>query len=396
MNATTRRALVVVSAWCVLALAAPPAQADPPDPRVAKIVEAWAKRQTKFDSVRYVVSGQTTYVKGTATDEQSRPLTPPKPSRDFVGKVEWKVLLDFATHRDRWEVDEEGFLYNEEKLERVLRLNVCDGKVAQNSRPRLPGTENDDAPANYANLDMSIVRGNLSTILFEAGSLPLFHGHGIVPTTEDRVYAGHLRRSISPESFYIHGTGVHEGRPCLVLRTEAIRTSAQSFHEFWVDEAREAAIVRYAYYTNGNVDENYDVRYQDTPDGWMPASWTFTVFLRQKTHTIKQLRVLSREVSPPLKDQDFRLEVLPWMRVRQVQFGESPNPLVSPPIQGDTMQVAGAGFGGLGAAEKSGWSRLVPWFGAALAAAAAVAGLLLYRARKARPGGRSWTGRVSG
>jgi hypothetical protein len=360
---------------------------------VAQIVEEWARRQAKIGSVRYTVSGQTTYVKGSATDELGRPLTPPKPSRDFLGKVEWRVLLDFASHRHRWEVDEEQLLYQQEELKRVLRLNVCDGKIAQNSRPRLPGTEQDDAPPNYANLDMSIVRGNLSTVIFEGGSLPLFHGHGIVPTTEDRVYAGHLRREIKPEQFHVHGTGVYGGRSCLVLRTEVISRSTRSFHEFWVDGARQAAIVRYTHYSGGNVDANYDVRYEDTPDGWMPASWAYTVFHRGKTFTIRKLRVVSREVSPPLQDQDFRLEVRPGMRVREVETGESPNPLAMPPFLRDTMQVAGEGFDVSGGAEK-GWWRFLAWLAAALVAAAVVG--FLVKARKAGLGRRGRTGSVSG
>ena len=29
--------------------------------------------------------------------------------------------------------------------------------------------------------------------------------------------------------------------------------------------------MRYAYYSGGKVQEHYDVRYEDTPDGWMPV-----------------------------------------------------------------------------------------------------------------------------
>jgi hypothetical protein len=391
MRRTAIQALVAAGVGCALAGWALPAAAAPPDPRLVQVVEEWTRRASKCSSVRHTVEGQTTFVKGSATDDLGRPLNPPKPARDFVGKVAWRVLLDFAAQRHRWEVDEERFLYQQEVFEPVLRLNVCDGTVAQNSRPRPPGAPADNAPVNAANLDMTVVRGNLSTVLFEAGSLPLFHGHGIVPTTEDRVHAGRLRWDARPESFYVHGTGVHGGRPCLVLRTEPIRSSsAMSFHEFWVDVPRQAAILRYAYYSNREVIEDYDVRYQDTPDGWMPASWSHTCFLRGATHTIKRLRVVSREISPALSDEDFRLEVKPGMRVREVEFGASPNPLVMPRSLGDTMQVVGAG----GPAEKRWWRPLL-WAGAAVAAVALV-GLLLYRARKAGPGRRGPAEGVSG
>jgi hypothetical protein len=379
------RAVCPATAWCALLLCAAPAAADRPDPDLAKILEEWGRRQSKCDSVRYVVRGETTWAKGSGINELSQFLDPPVPSQDIVGQIEWKVLLDFASQRDRWEVDGEQLLYRGDKLERVVRLNACDGKVAQNSRPRPPGKENDDAPIDIGNIDMTIARGNLSCVLFEAASVPLFHGHGVVPTTEDRVHAGHIRWAASAESFYVHGRGVHEGRPCVVLRTDTFRTSVESFHEFWVDMARQAAIVRYAYYVDGKVDENYDVRYEDTPDGWMPASWTYTVYLKEKTHTIKRLQVVSRELSAPVQDQDFRLEVRPGMRIREVEYGPSANPLAMPPFVADSLHVAEAGYSVARAGDNSWWWRYLLWLGAALAVAA-VAVLLVYRARKAGRG----------
>jgi hypothetical protein len=363
--------------------------------RLAKVLEDWARRQSKFESVRYVVSGQTTFAMNTWVDERGRPYNPPRPSSDFVGNVRWDALLDFTAHRSRWEVDEESYVYEpQEGLQRVLRLNVCDGKVAQNSRPRLPDAPPDDGPVTPANLDMTIVRGNLSTVIFPGGSLPLFHGHGIVPTSEDPLYAGHLRRDLDAEQFYVHGTGAHGGRQCLVLRTEILRPSIPSFHEFWVDTARQSAIVRYAYYRGGEVAENYDVHYQESRDGWMPASWAHTVFVRRATHSVRELQVVSREVSLPLRDQDFRLEVRAGMKVRQVERGQSGSPGAMGPVLSDTMQVAGASFVPAVETEK-GLRRFLSWWLGAVLAALAVAAVLfwIWKGRRTR---RGQMGDVSG
>lgn len=318
--------LAAASICYALFMADPPATAQTPDPRVTKIVEEWMTRQAKFDAIRYAVLGQTTYVKGSWVDESGRSYSPPKPSRDFVGKLRWDALFDFRSHRYRWEVDNEELLPDAQGLERVLRVRICDGRVYQGLRKWLPGTWKDDEPITPANLDMTIVRGNLKSLVFEGGSLPLFHAHGIVPTSEDELYAGHLRRKIDPAQFYVHGKGVHGGRPCLVLRTEVLRPSSKAFHEFWVDLARQAAIVRYAYWHGGEVDNNYDVRYDNGPDGWMPTSWTYTSFLGRRTHTVGKFEVATRLVAPPLQDEDFHLEVRPGMRVREVEYRKEGSP----------------------------------------------------------------------
>ncbi len=311
--------------------------AQPPDARLTKVLQDWRQRQSRLDAIRYRVQGEMVYAKGSATDETGRPYNPPKPARDMVGKVEWNALLDFAGNRHRWEIKEETLNFKEEQLVQKVRINVCDGTIAQNSTPAESNPGLRDGPMGLHNLEMTIVRGNLNTILFPGGSRPLFFGHGIIPTSEDRLYAGHLRRKYSDEQFYLHGTGLTGGRPCLILRTEALRTSVTSFHEYWVDSPRQSAVTRYARYTNGAADENYDIENAETPHGWLPGQWTHSVYMNGRTHTVERLRVQYRDAPPPFTGDDFSLQVKPGMRVREVNMGDTANPLVMPPIANDKV-----------------------------------------------------------
>jgi hypothetical protein len=313
---------------------------------LVQILADWQARQDRLKAARYRVTGTITYPRGSAIDEDGKPYHPPKPARDITGKIEWKALLDLTGQRHRWEIDDETLLYRDDRLDRKVRVNVSDGVIAQNSTPAVA---NPDAaalpPSDNDRGSMTIARGDLSNIIFEGGSLPLFFGHGIVPTSEDRVYAGHLRRSYRDDQFFIQGTGLHENRECLILRTEAIRTSTTSFHEYWVDAARQSAVVRYTYTVDNQAREHYDIRYVLIGTSWLPSRWTDTTYWKGKTYTIRRLNVEEVDLTPALADTDFRLEVKPGMRVRNVTFGPPPNPLIMAPIKEDDFAEGGTALG---------------------------------------------------
>jgi len=352
-----------------------------PDPRLTKVFADWQDRQERLSTIRYRVHGETVFAKGSGTDDHGQRMNPASPDRDVIGNIQWEVLFDFSTQRHRWDKQEYSYLYSLKKLIPKFMISVSNGKIAQSHLPREKNASLAASPMEY-DAEMGITRGSLRAVLFPAGSLPIFFGHGIVPLPLDRLYAGHLRRTYDPELLHVHGTGVHAGRQCLVLRTDTLRTAVSSYHEFWVDVERQSAVVRDASYVNDRVDNDYDVQYEKTSFGWMPLQWQNTVYTNGKTHVIHRLHVDERQASPAVTDADFRIETKPGMKIRDVRYEDVPNPLVTTAPAENTTYVVGEPGGlsePLKGAEK--WPIWLAWIPGGLLAVC-LAGWLLRRRRK--------------
>jgi hypothetical protein len=155
---------------------------------------------------------------------------------------------------------------------------------------------------------------------------PLFAGHGIVVTdNREQMGPGRLKLKPDPEMLIVHGQGVHDGRPCLVLRTHTLSGGAGTWvREFWVDTARASAVVRQVEYSNGKISDDKDIQYQQTRCGWLPKSWTFTVrnSAGGKTLLTERMQIKELTLDPPVTDADFRIDVKPGMLVKKSVHGD--------------------------------------------------------------------------
>jgi hypothetical protein len=302
-------------------LACGPALAQAPDPQVERILAAWRGRQERFQSVRYRVAGEIILPKGSAVDDSGQHVGDDVPPHDISCDLQRVLLLDFKNNRHRLEEKKQICNPRTGLFHPEMTIIVCDGKTLTGLTPREENTSPNYHPAPE-NPDVTITSGNLEKIRFPAVLIPLFLGHGIVNagrTASNR--PGRLKSTPNAEEFSVQGTAVHEGRPCVVVRTEAQRNDRGAlFDELWIDVERDGAVVRQADINEGQVLSSFDIRYRQTPQGWLPDSWDYVVGWSEKpgrTQIAERIHVEEVTADPPVSDADFRVDVRPGMKIHQ-------------------------------------------------------------------------------
>jgi hypothetical protein len=288
------------------------------DPRLEKILADWQKRQERMQRVRYRVEGVRVIPKGALSAAVSGSQSG-EPPADVQCPISRMVLLDFAGNRYRLEIEEQEMDVKTQKLTPRPTKQAFNGTELYGHSERRP-VEGRMPEGVWP--DVGIGTGNMKVASFEGRLAPLFAGHGVVivsPT--DLIYPGHMRIRPDKNWLYIHDDkAVHADRLCTVLRTQVYPNSVPSFYrEYWVDAERESAIVRLSECANGVPLVDMDIKYQETPQGWLPHSWTFTMRANAKQLILyDQMTVKELTPEPVVTDADFRLEVKPGMLVGKV------------------------------------------------------------------------------
>lgn len=315
------RSANVLAALSVLAACAPVAAAD--DPRVLRVIDAWKKRQTAVKVVRYEVEGTThtteagvrTFMEGTA---------PPTGGRTHLHK--WNWLIDFPNNRYRFElmtsaperqtgrplVTEAKTTYYDGSV-KMLLWGAFGTPLPQSARPSFPWS------------DYTLIEGDLRQdyYSFVGTYTPPFIAHGS-PTTSRTPFLrpGRMTCAIEPQELRVQGEGVIDGAKCLVLRTQDPDGPNRGTKDFWVDLARDAAVVRencYPGYTNKppsewNQQTNY--RYQRVAGRWLSAGWTTTLYWSPgQVGQVEEMQIKRIECEPAVSDADFRLHPEPGQLV---------------------------------------------------------------------------------
>ena len=383
---SARTALVLTACTAALLLGSP-ARAQQPDPRLDKIFADWQNRRERIKTIRYHASGERVWPKGSFGDPLTeRPLGPDSPPTDISCPMSVTMLLDFTTNRHRLVLDEVTYSQDQRQfLPRSVTTIVFDSKelTAQTSWP-------DGKPANDTNPDVTIASGNMRSCGFTVEYWPLFLGHGIIALmTEHHILPGRLTKPNEKEIYHVQGEGVYAGRPCVVLRTEAVEYSSVGYDELWVDPARESAVVRQLYYDEDKPVMDIQVDYQQTAKGWLPRGWT-EIYPRKNGQTVWVLRmhVDDVEIDPPVKDADFRVDVKPGMLVQRLNYPGSPDQIVG--VAPDSERLYRVGPGGEwneivhGVEQKAQWPSYL-WAGLiVLAAGFGAAALLWWRSKRRR------------
>lgn len=302
-----------------------PLRAQPDGGQLERVFKDWEKRRERIQRVRYVVKGQRIIPKGSHTDDMGRPYVPPRPPEDIAQKDDTVLLLDFAGKRFRMERDWQSYSADN-RLRSIVRRSIFDSKSLHNDFPR-------EINARVGNVrgpqepDVSILKNYashrpLKTV--DAYSLsPLLHAHGIV---NQFTLASSFVDKPDIDDFHVHGRGVHADRACLVLRTfPAPSGTASCFDEYWVDPARDSAILRHAQYFNGKLRTNKDVTYQQTSHGWLPLSWVGTTrdLNGRRLINVARLRVEEFTIEPAVTDTNFQVEIKPGMIINEDDYAAS-------------------------------------------------------------------------
>jgi hypothetical protein len=371
--------LAVLFSWC--AGAAWPALAQDAAPEVREMFAEWKKRLGRVNIVRYQVAGELVFPKGCfTTDAQGKPLKSPLPRTDVACPKKYSLLLDLST--DRFRLDAEEHFYSIQ-TETVIRthggVSAFGGKELQSEILWQPNT------GRMANdPDVDIGSGNLRGAPIPSEYWPIFFGHGIIPTATENVIPGRFQPPLEEDEFLFHGRGVHAGRNCVVIRTEAKQFSAVGYDEYWADPDREGAVLRYVSYLGGKAVVDIDISYQQGPHGWLPHHWTMV--RRDKTgQTMRVERLRVEEVIPdvPVQDADFQVEIKPGMLVRRIDYGGS-GPALKMQIKMFRVDEDGSWIEiGKSPEQRRRWLAFV-WWGAGLGGLALLAWLALRRRRRQR------------
>lgn len=270
-------------------------------PAINQVLTDWQHRQQRVRNVRYVLRGEALVPKGKIGEVLMQEMAFPKEDTRYEKRL--SLLLDFEGDRIRREVSGQAFDAQLGQFVPYERTELYDGTLSKVFMPRNP----QNPPELDADLYL-IDRDQQGGVHFELGEFPLFLAHGIVPAElKDSLVGGmttpkHLLLPLKRGAFNIHGRGVRDHRQCLVLRTQS-DPQVRLIYEYWVDLARESAIVQMISYINGAIDNTIEIDYQQTPHGWLPASWV------QRQNTDKVARG-SRIKGPAWIEQDCSYRVI--------------------------------------------------------------------------------------
>lgn len=308
------------------------AAAEEIDPRLAKVLADWQKRQNAFRSVRYEVRGERKILKGAYNAfepiyQQVPALRSdqPIPSQELAGAFSLTLLLDFEKGRHHRKIREPVFHAKSGEFRYREREDTFDGSSAKGVAPREknPGLSKTQP-------DSWVVSGNMKNNEFNADYYPIFFGHGRIHTVFEPIIAGHLRNKPNPDYLYVHGTGVHEERTCLIVRTQTLKTATTSFQEYWVDPERESAILRHVSYCNSKPRDDITIQYRKTLASWLPDRWRAPLYIGNNLIFTDTMRVEKLELVPGVQDSDFQVEIKPGMIVEERTDLPTKHPLVNP------------------------------------------------------------------
>ena len=319
-------------------------QGEPADKRavVKQVFEAWKERRAKCKSVRYTASGETILPKGTLVldDGQGKSIGARLPKNAVSCPKKVTMLLDFVGQRFRYERTEKTYHARTDSLSERVSTWAFTGKEYWSATPR---QAKNLLPEDF---DAIVMTGNLRETAFTPEEWPLFISHGFVPTLNEHILPGRFAPKLAEKEFYYHGTASHAGRACTILRTELDHFTGKSFDEYWVDMARNGAVLRQLAYVGGNAVWDLSIQYQETPAGWLVAGWTTSLRPGGQTRRIYKMRVDTRELDPVVSPADFQLTITPEMKVKKIHRGgneDSISPAIFAPGGSEQTFVAGQG-----------------------------------------------------
>jgi hypothetical protein len=193
---------------------------------------------------------------------------------------------------------------------------------------------------------------------------------------------------LEAKDFFVHGQGMHEGRPCLVVRTFPHETFTETFYEeYWVDLERDGAIVRNSGYRNEKAFWDRQVTWQQTPHGWVPLRWTCTAWNPGgRILNVSRMEVVDFEADPAVTGDDFRVAIEPGMRVKETAIGKT-GKLTDDVVKEFRVRADGGWNEIVNGVERPVRSWALYWWGGALAVLAGILALwhLRRRARRQTP-----------
>ncbi len=260
---------------------------------IEKVLVDWKHRHDRFKSVRYVITG--------LTEKKNLPAGSKVPA---VRPAKFVILLDLVKGRVRIEKNQSGFAASGDRYIPGVSVIAYDGKSEQTNVDRVL------CELGPTNPDICITKGALPQSTIQSELWPLLCVHGIVPTVNKPARMDQLPTRHTAEEFDSRGEVNQAGSRCLVLRTDPVASTPFLVDEFWIDPAKESAIIRQVYWGGKTPWFRFDMAYQKSKDGWMLASWTWA-HTSERLVEVSRFTVESMEIDPAITDADFILPIAP-------------------------------------------------------------------------------------
>jgi hypothetical protein len=244
-----------------------------------RVLNAWEQRRNSTHSIRYEVIGDVVVPKGRHNEDvllETGPATGDYPSSDYRFEKRFNLAVDFDANHFRKELRREIFHGNLGRYLPQYIINTFDGSAFKGFAPRQENTGNGYTPS-LVNPDIALGGTDLTNYsgqFFLWDEYPMFFAHGIFNTAPDAKFS--LKKSVDPTLLRVHGHSLQDKQPRVVLRTAS--NESGEFDEIWVDLERSAAITRWINYRPDRVAAVTDIQYQETPQGWLPLTWTMTFY----------------------------------------------------------------------------------------------------------------------
>jgi hypothetical protein len=275
----------------------------------------WQMRRSRSSPIRYHLNCKRTWFRGASSpyallDAEARSAE--KSEQEVGASCARIVLLDLQRNRFRIEFDNAEYATESEKLYRIRCIEAGDGttlrvRVLEDSLPggTAPGTRVDFWTVTGD-------RGILPPGIFERGYEPMFFAAGVVPARDIRIRPTALFPTNDIAAFSFGGANIEKGRRCEIIR--------EGRKEYWIDRARDSAIVKMILYREIQPLVTIDITYQHTQAGWLPEKWMRSEYQNGKISMTEEVEVTQIDVDPSIEPPDFILKATAGMRVKEQRF----------------------------------------------------------------------------
>jgi hypothetical protein len=285
-----------------------------------RIFADWEKRRASMDAVEYRLNGTELVPKGiksiTAAGLLPAGATGPIPPEDRNFDIELRYVFDFSGNRIRIERRGHKFGADEAEFHPYFEIELFDGEKVQSLLPRAENTTPEFTIPEYQPELVYQTTQHLNFLLdFEQEVIYLAHGRPPVFKSPGSAFE-RFTLPIQREIFRWHSDAKLDGRDCVVLRTTNAKDSGEAFFEYWVELARESAVLRCLRNMNGNVDQ-LDIEYEENEHRWLPSGYVRTTTWSDGTlYTHHTMAVTGLVPNPRLTDDLFHSDPKPGMVVR--------------------------------------------------------------------------------
>lgn len=298
------------------------------DDVVAKVKEAWQRRATAIQRVRYHMSGTAMYMPGSLTppghheipEDDPAPLGYPEVESSFPIRLDW--TLDLSENRLRRETHEKIFNNPAKQFRPLVQIQVFNGRESKSWYPRSENTSGIHAP-HPEEADVWIRPTNDTLGYANVNDTPVFFAHGLFD-----LKPGSLRSADVGSLSHLSVVGevqTADGTQSVVSKRTAQDSgdgsAAEKEERYWVDLNKAGAITRWELLVSSLVYARINIRWKQHGPHWLPERWECESFSEALAGTTKlrsscRMTVDRVEVDPPLVQDEFEIPLKRGMIVQ--------------------------------------------------------------------------------